>query len=99
MALINCPECGRLISDKASKCPHCGMPAEYFSNAGKGGNSHDIGAINYRGLSNLLISFDGDHTALFSPDHYITQREKQRLYDRKNKLQRRERVLWLHKLF
>ncbi len=28
MALINCPECGREISDKASACPHCGCPLE-----------------------------------------------------------------------
>jgi len=26
MALINCPECGKSISDKASACPHCGNP-------------------------------------------------------------------------
>ena len=26
MALINCPECGREISDKAASCPHCGVP-------------------------------------------------------------------------
>lgn len=26
MALINCPECNREISDKASVCPHCGNP-------------------------------------------------------------------------
>ncbi len=24
MALINCPECGHMISDKAKSCPHCG---------------------------------------------------------------------------
>jgi len=30
MALIKCPECGNSISDKAEKCPHCGLPAEYF---------------------------------------------------------------------
>ncbi len=24
MALISCPECGEKLSDKASKCPHCG---------------------------------------------------------------------------
>lgn len=24
MALISCGECGKGISDKASKCPHCG---------------------------------------------------------------------------
>lgn len=25
MALINCPNCGKTISDKAEVCPHCGM--------------------------------------------------------------------------
>lgn len=28
MALINCPECGREISDKAQSCPHCGNPMQ-----------------------------------------------------------------------
>lgn len=26
MALINCPECGREVSDKAEHCIHCGFP-------------------------------------------------------------------------
>lgn len=26
MALINCPECGKEISDKAASCPNCGNP-------------------------------------------------------------------------
>lgn len=26
MALIECPECGKEISDKAESCPHCGFP-------------------------------------------------------------------------
>ena len=26
MALIKCPECGKEISDNASKCPNCGNP-------------------------------------------------------------------------
>lgn len=25
MALINCPQCGKQVSDKAAKCPHCGL--------------------------------------------------------------------------
>jgi hypothetical protein len=28
MALINCPECNKEISDKAGKCPNCGFPLE-----------------------------------------------------------------------
>lgn len=26
MALINCSECGKEVSDKAAACPHCGNP-------------------------------------------------------------------------
>ncbi len=28
MALIKCTECGEMISDKATTCPHCGAPIE-----------------------------------------------------------------------
>lgn len=28
MALINCPECGKEVSDKAANCPNCGYPLE-----------------------------------------------------------------------
>ena len=28
MALINCPECNKEISDKAGACPNCGLPLE-----------------------------------------------------------------------
>ncbi len=31
MALINCPECKKRISDRAIVCPHCGLPSDYFS--------------------------------------------------------------------
>jgi len=26
MALMNCPDCARDVSDKAATCPHCGYP-------------------------------------------------------------------------
>ena len=26
MALINCPECGKQVSDQAKNCPDCGYP-------------------------------------------------------------------------
>lgn len=26
MAMIKCPECGNMVSDKAKSCIHCGMP-------------------------------------------------------------------------
>lgn len=32
MSLINCPECGKEISDKAEMCPNCGCPqSEFYS--------------------------------------------------------------------
>ncbi len=31
MALINCPFCGKQISDKAKKCPHCGIDLMLYS--------------------------------------------------------------------
>lgn len=30
MSLIKCPECGKMISDKAESCPHCGCPHSAF---------------------------------------------------------------------
>lgn len=30
MALIKCPECGAMISDRADACPHCGCPKRDF---------------------------------------------------------------------
>lgn len=30
MALIQCPECGRTISDRAYQCPECGLPQSEF---------------------------------------------------------------------
>ena len=33
MALIKCPECQNSISDKAEKCPHCGLKLDRDQNA------------------------------------------------------------------
>ncbi|MDO5497242.1 MAG: zinc-ribbon domain-containing protein [Alistipes sp.] len=30
MALIECPECGREISDKSTQCPYCGLPRSSY---------------------------------------------------------------------
>ena len=34
MALIQCPECGQSISDKATKCPKCGHPIQEYLSEG-----------------------------------------------------------------
>lgn len=30
MALVKCPDCGKMVSERAAVCPECGCPAEYF---------------------------------------------------------------------
>ena len=35
MALIQCPECGKEISDTTDKCPHCGYPLMKIQNEEK----------------------------------------------------------------
>lgn len=42
MALINCPECGREISDKAVSCPHCGYPIEKLLSENKITSSEEV---------------------------------------------------------
>lgn len=34
MALIKCKECGRMMSDRADFCPHCGCPKEFSAKEG-----------------------------------------------------------------
>ena len=45
MALINCPECGNQVSDKATNCPHCGNPIDTKTYCPKCGSS-DVSVIN-----------------------------------------------------
>ena len=79
MALIRCPECGNSISDRAEKCPHCGLPASYFSSLSKNAPHMEETGLDYKNLQNVLISFERDHTRLFSAEHYISHRDAQRL--------------------
>ena len=38
MALINCFECGKEISDKATSCPNCGVPINKDESVSTSGN-------------------------------------------------------------
>lgn len=87
MALISCPECGNSISDKAEKCPRCGLPAAYFSPLSHASGDTDVEGMDYKNLQNVLLSFERDHASLFSPEHYISHRDMQKLrntYERYN---------------
>lgn len=75
MALIKCPECGKSISEKAEKCPFCGLPASYFPAA-----KASVGEqIDYKNISNILLSFDRDYAEFFASDHYISHRDASKL--------------------
>lgn len=84
MALITCPECGSLISDKAEKCPHCGLPSAYFHVPLEKQTSSDED-LDYGNLHNVLLAFDIDHARLFNFSHYISHRDAARfisVYDK-----------------
>lgn len=78
MALIICPECGQQISNKADKCPHCGLPSSYFDAQQSDAKKEEI---DYSNINNILISFVSDYNELFSVNHYITHREIEHLRD------------------
>jgi len=52
MSLINCPDCGRQVSDSAPNCPQCGRPMSMFS--GKSVQTRRKGG-KYEGIGFLLI--------------------------------------------
>ena len=79
IALIDCPECRRKISDRADFCPECGLPSEYFYKE----KADIIGEISLDGelIINELISFEREHANLFDPTHYITGKEKKKIIE------------------
>lgn len=79
MSLIRCPECGNSISDKAEKCPHCGLPASYFFSLNQDAIDTDAENLDYKNLQNVLLSFERDHASFFSSEHYISHRDAQKL--------------------
>lgn len=81
MALITCPECRNQISDRAEKCPRCGLPSKYFYGQKSDGteSTPDSEEMDYRNLGNILLSFDKDYCGFFGPSHYITHREEEYL--------------------
>ena len=78
MALIICPDCKNQISDRAERCPYCGLPAQYFhgEKSAQSASAANNGNLDYSNLGNILLSFDKDYCALFGASHYITHREE-----------------------
>lgn len=55
MALIKCNECGKEISDKALKCPHCGTKNELLEDYEVSSDNKNTKAKNIVGLIFILI--------------------------------------------
>lgn len=51
MALINCPECSREVSDQATACPQCGTPIK----AQRVRTSEDSALTRNRGCGDIII--------------------------------------------
>ena len=54
MPLISCPECTKQISDRAEACPHCGLPARFFSDANEASDKKPASVIDMSALRNAL---------------------------------------------
>jgi hypothetical protein len=65
MALINCKECGKEVSDKATACPNCGAPIDNYITATKDvkGSTSSEPPKTYTGFISLVLGVAG----LFMP--------------------------------
>lgn len=57
MAMIECRECKKLISDQAESCPHCGCPAKGTSNVFMNEKSKEFKLGSAMILSGAVIVF------------------------------------------
>lgn len=71
MALINCPECGRQISDQADHCIHCGYPLSKLRSvsSAKGTNA----AIEEKPKLQYSDSNDDETKKVQSPEEYAQE--------------------------
>jgi hypothetical protein len=54
MAFINCPECGRSVSDKAQACPGCGYPFKPSAALPPGAPAWLYGAYEYKSKATIF---------------------------------------------
>lgn len=57
MALINCQECNKQVSDKAASCPHCGAPinSKVSNRSERVKTSEDNALTRNRGCGDIII--------------------------------------------
>lgn len=55
MALVECKECGKSVSDRAAVCPHCGVGLPALSDAEKGELKVELQRANYGRFGGLAF--------------------------------------------
>lgn len=81
MALIQCAECGKEVSDKAKACPHCGNPIVFDVEVA--GESQEEKKVHLNDIENVDLSEKGKH----NPPRGKRKKEKSSL--------KRAAFLWL----
>lgn len=70
MALINCPECGGMVSDKATACPHCGYPMKSLSACSDNVYSSMPLPVRCDGVYFRRTQWDEEYIRFFMDGHY-----------------------------
>ncbi len=60
MALLKCPDCGKMVSSRAKACPECGCPMDFFSIEEKDSGSFNCASA--RGEKNMKNNIDSPST-------------------------------------
>lgn len=55
--LINCPECGKEVSNKSEKCIHCGYPLRFVVKKKEEPKAELVGLRIFLGVITILLSF------------------------------------------
>lgn len=56
MALVKCPDCGKMVSPRAASCPDCGCPAEYFETEGLVVSETSVKSENTRKSNSIMAN-------------------------------------------
>lgn len=78
MAMMKCPECGKEISDLASKCPNCGFPIGFESSISQASNSNipsNNAPINNAQTNNIPYNNVPYNNISYTPQENVKKKE------------------------
>ncbi len=74
MAIINCPECGQPVSDRADKCIHCGFPLRTETSRERAFSNNEKSVAIVYGLQQTFLI--GGTVKLYIDGEYIASVKK-----------------------